>query len=87
MSAQPEPTVSLSSTDQALLIAALEDGYFEEQPKTSIPALAAAHDLSERETKRRLARGLSVLLQRYRSTEESLPDGLVGEALPWHASG
>lgn len=88
MSTQPERPPSLSRTDQALLRDALENGYFEEPPGTSVRELAATHDLSEGETKRRLARGLAVLLKQYRSTEEgALPDGLVEEAVPWASAG
>lgn len=85
MFTQPELPRSLSPEDRDLLRDALEAGYFQEPPQVTVAELAAAHDLSESATRRRLARGLSILLKTYRRSDEgAIPTGLLEEPSAWH---
>jgi hypothetical protein len=62
--------------DQEVLLAAVDSGYFESPSREDVAEIAGECGLAEQEAKRRLARGLAVVLQEYRDDDEST-DGLL----------
>jgi len=53
------------------LLAAVDNGYFESPPQVSVAEIAGDCEITEQEAERRLARGISVVLQEYRDDEST----------------
>jgi predicted DNA binding protein len=75
MSSASDSGVTLAPVDRQLFETALEQGYFESPASTDVSALAGEFDLSERETRRRLARTMATVLRAYRSDTDDVPLG------------
>lgn len=63
---------SLDSLDRRLVAAALERDDVDTRSVAAVSKLAAEFDLSETETKRRLARGMATVLRAHRSGEPAV---------------
>lgn len=63
--------------DHEVLRAAVDNGYFESPSREGVADIAGDCGLTEREAKRRLARGLAVVLREHRDDEST--DGLLAE--------
>lgn len=61
-----DPVASLATEDRRIVTVAFEQGYFSPAAEVTVADLAAESGVSDREARRRLARGLATLLKEYR---------------------